>query len=107
MVAGIFTRCRRIYTKMQKCKELRNLTQTTLHLWPREMEPWNRMHMDHAYITGVVLLLILVDSFSGWPEVIRVLDKKSSTIKQILRIIFFRNGIPKTLPPDNAPEYYD
>ena len=53
--------------------------------------------MDHAYITGVGLLLILVDSFSGWPEVIRVSDKKSSTIKQILRVIFSRNVIPKSL----------
>ena len=32
-------------------------------------------------------LLILVDSFSGWPEVIRVPDKKISTIKQILWIM--------------------
>ena len=61
--------------------------------------------MDHAYITGVGLLLILVDSFSGWPEVIRVPDKKSLTIKLILRVIFSRNGIPKTLVPDNAPEF--
>ena len=53
----------------------------TTHSWPREVEPWSRVDMDHAYITGVGLLLILVDSFSGWPEVIRVPNKKSSTIK--------------------------
>ena len=63
--------------------------------------------MDHAYITGVGLLLILVDSFSGWFEVICVPDKKRSTIKQILRVIFSRNGIPKTLVSDNAPEFCD
>lgn len=63
--------------------------------------------MDHAYINGVGLLLILVDSFSGWPEIIQVPDKKSSTIKQILGVIFFRNGIPKTLVSDNAPEFCD
>ena len=61
--------------------------------------------MDHAYITGVELLLILVDSFSGWSEVIRVPVKKSSTIKQILRVIISRNGIPKNLVSDNAPEF--
>ena len=37
--------------------------------------------MDHAYITGVERLLILVDSLSGGPEVIRVLHKKRSTVK--------------------------
>ena len=62
------------------------------------------MHIDHTYITGKGLLLIRVDSFSGWPEVIRMPDKKSSTIKQILRVIFSRNGIPKTLVSDNAPK---
>ena len=63
--------------------------------------------MDHAYITGVGLLLILVESFSGWPKVIHVSDKKSSMIKQILRVIFSRNGIPKTLVSDNALEFCD
>ena len=63
--------------------------------------------MDHAYITGVGLVLIGVDSFSGWPEVICALDKKSSTIKQIPRVIFSRNDIPKTLVSDNAPEFCD
>ena len=76
--AGIFTRCRRIYKKKKckKCKELRNFTLTTLHSWPRKVEPWSLVHMDHAYITEVGRLLILVDSFSGWPEVIRVPDKR-------------------------------
>ena len=59
--------------------------------------------MDHAYITLVGLLVILVDSFSDWP----VLDKKSSTMKQILRIIFSRNSISKTLVSNNAPEFCD
>ena len=89
--------------RCQKCKELRNFTQTTLHSWPKKVEPSSPMNMDHAYITGVGLLSILVD----WPEVIRVPDKKSSTVKQILRVIFSRNGIPKTLVPDNAPEFCD
>ena len=63
--------------------------------------------MDHAYITGVGLLLILVDSFSDWPEVIRVPNKKNSSIKQILRIVFSRNGIPKTQVSHNAPGLCD
>ena len=63
--------------------------------------------MDHAYITEAELLLILVDSFSVWLEVIRVPDKKFSTIKQILGILFSRNGVIKTLVSDNAPEFCD
>ena len=34
-------------------------------------------------------------------------DKKSSTIKQILRVIFSINGIPKTPISDNTSEFCD
>lgn len=61
--------------------------------------------MDHAHANGVGLLLILVDSYSGWPEVIQVSNKRSLTVKQALRIIFSRNGIPKGIVSDNAPEF--
>ena len=71
------------------------------------MEPWSRVNMDHVYITVMGLLLILIDTFSGWLEVIRVPEKKSSSIKQILRVIFSRNDIPKTMVSVNAAEFCD
>ena len=40
---------------IKKCKKLKFFTQNTLHSWPKEVEPWSRVHMDHAYITGVGL----------------------------------------------------
>ena len=43
--------------RCKKCKESWNFTRT-LHSWPRKVEPWSRVHMDHAYITGVGFLLI-------------------------------------------------
>ena len=64
--------------RCKKCKQLRNFTLTTLHKWPIEVEQWNRVHMDNAYITGEEHLFI-----------------------------FSRNSIPKTLVSDNAPEFCD
>ena len=61
--------------------------------------------MDHTYISGIERLLILVDSFSRWPEVVHVRDRKAETIKQILRVIFSRNGVSKILVSDNAPKF--
>ena len=66
--------------------------------------PWTRVHMDHAYIRDIGLFLISVDSFSSWPEVIKVRDRKATTLRQILRTIFARNGVPKTIVTDNASE---
>ena len=45
-------------------------------MWPKEGVPWTKFHMDHAYIQGIGLFLILVDSFSGWPEV-KMKDRKA------------------------------
>ena len=64
--------------------------------------------MDQAYIQDIGLFLILVNSFSVWLEVIKVRDRKAATaVRQILRTIFARNGVPKTIVTDNAPEFCD
>ena len=34
-------------------------------------------------------------------------DRKATTVRQILRMIFARNGVPKTIVTDNAPEFCD
>ena len=63
--------------------------------------------MDHAHIQDIGLFLILEDSFLGWPEVIKVRDRKATTVRQILRTIFARNRVPETIVMDNALEFCD
>ena len=48
---------------------------------------------------------MLVDSFLDWPEVIKLRDRKATTLRQILRRMFARNGVPKTIVTDKAPEF--
>ena len=92
--------------KCPKCTEIKDFPQKNTHSWPKEKQPWDRVHIDHAYVNGIGLLLILVDSFSGWPEIVQVRDRKAATIIQILRTIFSRNGVPKTLPQSFATKVY-
>ena len=63
--------------------------------------------MDHGYVPGVGLLLILVDAFSGWPEAIPVPNREASTVRRVLQVIFSRNGVPRVLVSDNAAEFTD
>ena len=77
-----------------KCMEIKTFKQTKIHMWPKEGAPWTRIYMDHAHIQDIDSFSILVDSFSGWLE-----------IKQILRTIFARNGVSKTIVTYNAPEF--
>ena len=48
--------------------ELRSNGQKYTHTWPEEDRPWARVHMDHGYVPGVGMMLILVDAYSSWTE---------------------------------------
>ena len=63
--------------------------------------------MDHAHMRDIGLFLILEESFSGWPEIIKVKDRKATSVRQILRTIFARKGVPKTIVRDDALEFCD
>lgn len=36
----------------------------------------DRVYRDHAHVNGVGLLLMLIDFYSGWPEIIQVSNKE-------------------------------
>ena len=55
-----------------KCMEIKTFKQTKIHTRPKEGALWTRVHMDHVHIQDIGLFLILIDSFLGWPEVIKV-----------------------------------
>jgi len=93
--------------KCATCCQLKPKHPEHTHTWPEELEPWSRVHMDHGHVPGIGLLLILVDSFSGWPEVVHVSDRRVHTVKRVLQNIFSRNGVPRVLVSDNAAEFAD
>nr|XP_047146105.1 uncharacterized protein K02A2.6-like [Hydra vulgaris] len=91
----------------EKCAEINMKKERTLHTWPSENKPWCRVHMDDAHVQGIGLFLNLVDSFSGWPEVIKVNNREATTVKAVLQSVFSRNGVPEVLVSDNAAEFHD
>ena len=90
-----------------QCVRIRAPPARSTHSWPLDVAAWERVHIDHAHVAGVGLLLIVVDAFSGWPEAMLVKDKSARTTVRVLRSIFSRLGVPKTLVSDNAPEFCD
>lgn len=91
--------------KCHKCAKNRPVNNKSTHQWPRCETPWDRVHMDHAHVESIGTILILVDSATGWPEAIRVKDRSANTVQTVLRAIFARQGVPRTLVSDNAPEF--
>ena len=81
------------YIRCPKCTEIKTFKQTKIHTWPKsgchgQGSIWI-MHISEILVN----FFILVDSFSGWPEVIKVWDRKATTVRQILRTIFARNRV--------------
>ena len=48
---------------------------------------------------------IMVDSFSGWPEVFVCEDRSSATVLKALKSVFARFGVPRMLVTDHAKEF--
>ena len=94
-------------SKCSVCNENKTPANDKVFRWPAEEGAWHRVHMDHAFIPGVGLVLILVDSMSGWPEVFKVPDRTAASVKKVLETTFARFGIPTTLVSDNAAEFHD
>ena len=66
--------------------------------------PWHGVGTDLLASKGVNYLLI-VDYFLRYPEVIKLSFTTSSSVIKVLKSIFSRHGIPKTLLSDNGPQY--
>ena len=64
--------------------------------------PWQVVGTDLFELKGVHYLLV-VDYFSRYPEVIKVISTTSVAIITVLKSIFSRHGIPEVLRSNNGP----
>ena len=70
--------------------------------WPEAKKQFERVHIDFGEVNGQTFL-VFVDAFSRWPEIYITKDMKEETLRNSLRNIFSRFGIPETLVSDNGP----
>ncbi|XP_055633598.1 uncharacterized protein K02A2.6-like [Toxorhynchites rutilus septentrionalis] len=73
--------------------------------WPKSSKPWERVHMDYAGPIDGEYFLIVVDSYSKWPEMIQTRSTTTEATVGILNDVFARMGMPKTLVSDNGPQF--
>ena len=72
---------------------------------PKSSAPWQRLHIDYAGPLKGEWYLILVDSFSKWPEIVQTSNTSSASTIAILRSIFARFGMPMMLVSDNGTQF--
>lgn len=101
---GMFSFVQQHVSKCHTCNETRPRMGRSVDKWPKA-KPFERMHMDWAYIRGECNLLIIVDAGSGWIEAFPLKNRQTSSVISCLRSVFSRFGIPEVVVTDNAPEF--
>ena len=90
--------------KCPTCCDTRTRLGKSVNTWP-SAKPFERIHMDWAYIKEVGELLIIVDAGSGWIEAFVCKNRTSDAVILCLRTVFTRFGVPEVVVSDNAPEF--
>ena len=70
--------------------------------WPKTDIPWSRIHMDYAGPLNGYYYLVIVDSYSKWPEVFKYKHSTATNTIRALNEVFSRLGVPNTIVSDNG-----
>ncbi|XP_062698486.1 uncharacterized protein K02A2.6-like [Aedes albopictus] len=73
--------------------------------WPRAEGPWQRIHIDFAGPVDGMYYLVMVDSFSKWPEILQTRSPTTSTTIAFLQEGISRFGIPLVIVSDNGSQF--
>lgn len=98
-----------IETKVKSCRTCRlqqnEPEKAPLHHWEHPNGPWQRLHIDFAGPVHGHQLLIIVDAFSKWTEIIPTKSTTSSWCIQKLKELFCTFGTPHVLVSDNGRQF--
>ena len=92
----------RMVSLCKVCQSMRsNPPSASVHPWTFPSHPWSRLHVD--FVAGR-MYLVLVDAYSKYPEVEKMITTSSATIS-VLCEVFSRQGLPEILVLDNGPQF--
>ena len=87
------------------CMSVQNSPPTApLHPWKWSTRPWQRIHIDFAEFKQQNVLVV-IDSYSKWLEVIPMKSTTSAKTMVKLRQLFSSWGLPEELVSDNDPRF--
>lgn len=88
-----------------KCIKYSKSSANTLGLtWELALAPMDRIHIDFAEYKSTYFLII-VDAYSRWLEVYKVMNMTTDTTTYYLNEFFSRYGLPKVIVSDNGPQF--
>ena len=81
------------------------LVNSTYKPWPKTEQPWSRIHVDFAGPMEDIYYLIVVDSYTKWPEVLRCKRPTTGVAITFLLELFARFGVVDCLFSDNRTQF--
>lgn len=76
----------------------------TARKWETPKVPWSRIHVDFAGPVQGHMLLIIVDAYSKWNEVVSMALTTAETLIRALKRDFATHGLPDVLVSDDGPQ---
>ncbi|XP_054283131.1 uncharacterized protein K02A2.6-like [Macrosteles quadrilineatus] len=73
--------------------------------WPKESEPWSRIHLDFAGPFYGQMFLLVIDAFSKWPEIVPMSSITTERTVEALKNLLCKYGIPRTIVSDNGTSF--
>nr|CDJ84417.1 Integrase domain containing protein [Haemonchus contortus] len=90
----------------RRCQETaKNPVKAARHSWPLEDKPWILIHADFAGSMDGKMYLIIVDTYSKWPEIVEMSSTTTSCTIRELRRLLAQFGNPQTLVTDNGTQF--
>ncbi|XP_034272454.2 uncharacterized protein K02A2.6-like [Pantherophis guttatus] len=92
-------------SRCDPCQEARPAPpQSEVAKWETPSNPWSRIHIDFVGPMQGRHLLIVVDAFSKWLEVVPMASTTTEATIRALRRLFATHGLPDVLVSDNGPQ---
>ena len=97
---------RRTAAKCDGCRHKIHAKPSSWTPWPSPFEPWQRIHADYCGpFLGKYYALVVIDSYSRWPEVFITSTADADFTQRVLCKLFSREGIPSVLVTDNGTHF--
>lgn len=95
----------KIVRECQGCQLAAKAPPVQIQPWPKTDTPWTWLHIDYAGPLNGHYFLVVVDSFTKWPEVFKCKHLTLTSTIDALRLLFSRFGVPKTIVSDNGTQF--
>lgn len=73
--------------------------------WLKTDIPWSRIYIDFTGLLNRAYYLVVVDSYTKWPEILKCRRPTTVVMINFLHKIFGRFGVPDSIVSDNGTQF--